>query len=77
MFRRSRVTKMYQNGVELLLISYILGHSFIETTKIYAIASLDMLRTTMEAVETPELLKKKTLWKECCEEDITKLCGLR
>lgn len=77
MFRRSRVTKMYQNGVELPLISCILGHSSIETTKVYAIASLEMLRTAMEAVETPEQMREKPLWKECSEEEMAKLCGLR
>ena len=77
MFRRSRVTKMYQNGVELPLISCILGHSSIETTKVYAIASLEMLWTAMEAVETPEQMREKPLWKECSEEEMAKLCGLR
>ena len=77
MFRRTRATQLYQNGVELALISRILGHSSIETTKVYATASLEMLRTAMEAVETPEQLKAKPLWKECSEEEMAKLCGLR
>ena len=68
---------MYQNGVELPLISCILGHSSIETTKVYAIVSLEMLRTAMEAVETPEQMREKPLWKECSEEEMAKLCGLR
>jgi site-specific recombinase XerD len=77
MFRRTRATQMYRNGVELALISCLLGHSCIETTKVYATASLEMLRTAMEAVETPEQLKEKPLWKECSEEEMAKLCGLR
>lgn len=36
MFRRTRATDLYQNGVELELISRILGHSSTETTKEYA-----------------------------------------
>ena len=46
-------------------------------TKVYAIASLEMLRTAMEAVETPEQMREKPLWKECSEEEMAKLCGLR
>jgi site-specific recombinase XerD len=37
MFRRTRATNLYQNGVELELVSRILGHSSTETTKIYLI----------------------------------------
>jgi hypothetical protein len=77
LFRKTRATQMYRNGVELALISCLLGHSCIETTKVYATASLEMLRTAMEAAETPEQLKEKALWKECSEEEMAKLCGLR
>ena len=77
MFRRTRATNLYQNGVELALISRILGHSSIETTKIYATPSMEMLRTAIESVETPEQSKEKPLWKNCSEEEIAKLCGLR
>lgn len=77
MFRRTRATNLYQNGVELALLSRILGHSSIETTRIYAIPSMEMLRTAIESVETPEQSKEKPLWKNCREEEIAKLCGLR
>jgi len=68
---------LYQSGVELALISRILGHSSIETSKIYAIPSMDMMRKAMESVETPEQQNVKPLWKSCSEEDLAKLCGLR
>jgi len=77
MFRRSRATMLYQNGVELALLSKILGHSSIETTKIYASPSMEMLRKAMESVETPVQLNEKPLWESCSEEDLAKLCGLR
>lgn len=77
MFRRTRATNLYQNGVELALISRILGHSSIETTKIYATPSMEMLRMAIESVETPEQVKEKPLWKNCSELEIAKLCGLR
>ena len=77
MFRRTRATDLYQNGVELALISRILGHSSIETTKIYATPSMEMLRTAIESVEMPEQSKVKPLWKNCSEEEMAKLCGVR
>jgi site-specific recombinase XerD len=77
MFRRTRATNLYQNGVELALISRILGHSSIETTKIYATPSMEMLREAIESVETPEQQNEKPLWKNCSEEEMAKLCGLR
>jgi integrase/recombinase XerD len=77
MFRRTRATDLYQHGVELALISRILGHSSIETTKIYATPSMEMLRKAIESVATPEQAQEKPLWEKCREEDMAKLCGLR
>ena len=77
MFRRTRATNLYQNGVELELVSRILGHSSTETTKVYAKPSLEMLRKAIESVETPELANEQPFWTECSEEEMAKLCGLR
>lgn len=77
MFRRTRATSLYQSGVELALISRILGHSSIETTKNYATPSMEMLRKAIESVELPEQAQEKPLWESCSEEDMAKLCGLR
>jgi integrase/recombinase XerD len=77
MFRRTRATNLYQNGVELELVSRILGHSSTETTKVYAKPSLEMLRKAIESVETPEQANEKPLWTGCNEEELAKLCGLR
>ncbi|WP_041720344.1 tyrosine-type recombinase/integrase [Alkaliphilus metalliredigens] len=77
MLRRTRATDLYQNGVELALVSKILGHASIETTKIYAKPSMEMIRQALESVETPKQATEKPLWKECSEEELAKLCGLR
>ncbi|HCS74291.1 MAG TPA: integrase [Clostridiales bacterium] len=77
MFRRTRVTDLYQNGVELELVSRILGHSSTETTKVYAKPSLEMLRKAIESVETPEQANEEPLWTSCNEEEMAMLCGLR
>jgi site-specific recombinase XerD len=77
MFRRTRATNLYQSGVELALISRILGHASIETSKDYATPSMEMLRNAIESVETPEQLKEMPLWESCSEDDLATLCGLR
>ena len=77
MFRRTRATQLYQSGVELALISRILGHSCIETTRIYATPSMTMLREAMESVKASGHENNKPLWTSCSEEDLAKLCGLR
>jgi hypothetical protein len=65
---------MYRDGAELELISRILGHSSTETTKIYAIPSVKMMRNVMETGkpatdETPQ-------WPDE-EEELARQCGLR
>ena len=75
MLRRSRATHLYRNGVELELVSRILGHSSTETTRIYATPSLEMIRKAMESVETPDT-EETPLWLGN-EEEMARLCGLR
>jgi site-specific recombinase XerD len=77
MFRRTRATNLYQNGVELELVSRILGHSSTDTTKIYAKPSIEMLRDAIESVKIPEKAIEDPLWTSSSEEEMAKLCGLR
>jgi len=76
MFRRSKATALYQNGTPLPLVSSFLGHAQLETTRVYARPSIEMLRTAIESVETPEQRLEKPLWKGK-EEELAKMCGLR
>lgn len=76
MLRRTRATNLYQNGVELALISRILGHAFLDTTRVYAKPSLTMMREAMDSVEAPQTRDEKPLWVGS-EEEMAKLCGLR
>ena len=76
MFRRTRATQLYQNGVELPLISRLLGHARLETTQIYASPSLQMLRDVITSVETPELKAERPIWEDN-ETMLLKLSGLR
>ena len=74
MLRRTRATNLYQDGTELELVSRILGHSSTETTRIYAVPSVDMMRKVMESdnLESDE----KPLWTDD-EAEIARICGLR
>lgn len=72
MFRRSRATHLYQDGIPLELISRMLGHSQIDTTKVYATPSIKMLR---EAVESDEHMSIEPDWDD--EDEVALMFGLR
>jgi len=76
MFRRTRATELYQSGVSLELIARMLGHKEIETSKIYAKPSVEMLREAIKSVEEPGLVEEGPLWSGS-EEELVKLYGLR
>lgn len=76
MFRRTRATQLYQNGVGLPLVSRLLGHADMETTRMYARPSLKMLRDAIESVETSTVKAAKPIW-EGDEAIMAKLHGLR
>ncbi len=76
MFRRTRATQLYRNGVDLPLVSRLLGHARLETTQIYASPSLKMLRDAITSVETPEQKAERPIW-EGNETMFMKLSGLR
>lgn len=74
MLRRTRACGLYQNGVELELVSRIMGHTSTQTTRIYASPSIEMLKEAMEnnsvyVSETAEWLDD--------EEELARICGIR
>lgn len=74
MFRRSRATGLYQDGVPLEMVAAILGHSSSETTKIYAIPSVEQMREAFSKGFTDERETEK-IW-EGKESEIRRLFGL-
>lgn len=74
MLRRTRACGLYQNGVELELVSRILGHTSTQTTRIYASPSIEMLKKAMEnnSVDVSETAE----WLDD-EEELAKICGIR
>ncbi len=75
MFRRTRATNLYQNGVELELVSRILGHTSTQTTRIYATPSMEMLNKAMGAT-TAGIPEEEELWLND-ESELARLCGIR
>jgi site-specific recombinase XerD len=76
MLRRTRATNLYQDGIAIELVSTILGHAQVDTTKLhYAKPSLAQMRESMEAVPTP-VADEKPLWIGS-EDEMARACGLR
>lgn len=78
MFRRSRASGLYRDGVDISLIAKILGHSSIETTKDhYAFPSLEQKKAAMEkgSVYDPDT-QQEQLWPDD-EDELAIICGLR
>jgi site-specific recombinase XerD len=76
LFRAERATHLYRDGVDSIMISKILGHSSVETTKIYALPSMDQMREAMNKVDMPTDAAEKPLW-EGDEDEMARLCGLK
>ena len=75
MFRRTRATNLYQNDIELELVSRIMGHSSTQTTRIYAKPSLEMIKNAMNK-SNPNLNAEPQLWPDD-EDEFARICGLR
>ncbi len=76
MFRRSRATNLYQSGMALEQVSSLLGHSHLETTRIYAKASIAQIRENMEKATPQKDLEAEPIWKGKTK-DLSKMYGLR
>lgn len=74
MLRRTRACGLYQNGVELELVSRILGHTSTQTTRIYASPSIEMLKAAME--NTGDEISETAEWLDD-EEELARICGIR
>jgi len=81
LFRHSRAMHLYQNGLDLTLISQWLGHSQLETTLIYAHADTELKRRAIErAIPNDKTLAKHLnadRFQISEEETLKALCGLR
>lgn len=80
LFRHSLAMLLYQNGMDLTLVSQWLGHSNLETTLIYAHADTELKRRAMEKATPEDSPLKKHLnskrYKVSDEEMLKCLVGL-
>ena len=81
LLRHSRAMHLYQEGMDLTLVSQWLGHSQLETTQIYAHADTEHKRKAIEAA-TPQdnpLYSKlnSARYTVTDEETLKKLTGLK
>lgn len=76
MIRRSRATGLYRDGVPLELISAALGHAQIETTKIYAIPSVEQMREALKRGKVDVDAPADKLWVGKLDE-MRKMFGLK
>ncbi|NLB42468.1 MAG: tyrosine-type recombinase/integrase [Clostridiales bacterium] len=74
MLRRTRATGLYRDGVPLEMISAILGHSSSETTKTYAIPSVEQMREALKKGQEENQITEK-LW-EGKDDEIRRMFGL-
>lgn len=72
--RRSRAPGLYRDGVPLELVSAILGHASSETTKIYAIPSVEQMREAPSKGQ-PDEAENEKIW-EGKEAEIRRSFGL-
>jgi integrase/recombinase XerD len=80
LFRHTRAMHLYMAGVPLPLVAEWLGHSNLETTQIYAQATVDMKRKAAEKLANDEksVFKNNVTFKYADDEDILKkLSGLK
>lgn len=80
LFRHTRAMHLYMAGVPLPLIAEWLGHSKLETTRIYAIATTEMKREAVEKLGLDErsVFKDDVPFKYADNDEMLKyLCGLK
>lgn len=81
LFRHSRAMHLYQEGMDLTLVSQWLGHSQLETTQIYAHADTEHTRKAIAAATPPDnpLYSKlnSSRYTVTDDETLKKLTGLR
>jgi site-specific recombinase XerD len=81
MFRHSRAMHLYQNGMDLTLVSQWLGHLNLETTQVYAHADTEHKRAAIAAATPPDTPLYSKLNPERFtvndEEILKRLVGLR
>ena len=78
LLRAERATNLYQEGVDPLMIATFLDHEQIETTRIYALPSIDKMREAMEKVQPAPTANTDDIAPIANDEEaMARLCGLK
>ncbi len=77
MLRHTRAIHLYRAGMPLPLLSEFLGHSSLETTRIYAYADTEMKRQAIEKASLGILSDEPLIWDLADDDTLRKLAGLR
>lgn len=75
MLRHSRAMNLYRSGMPLVLISEFLGHSDVNTTRIYAWADTEMKRQAIKKVSSESNASVSAIWHDD-ESMIKRLYGI-
>lgn len=75
LLRHSRAMFLYRNGMPLVLLAEFLGHSDVNTTRIYAWADTEMKRDAISKISDESELNTKPIWVND-EDMIKRLYGL-
>lgn len=76
--RHTRAIHLYRNGMPLALLSDFLGHTSLETTRVYAYADTEMKRNAIKK-SVPPILEgdDEPVWDISDEETLRRLAGLK
>jgi site-specific recombinase XerD len=76
LFRSYRATQLYQDGVPLDVVSRLLGHENLETTRLYAKPSKEALKKAINSIEPKTKMSQIKKWKNK-EDKLAHFYGIR
>ena len=75
-FRHAKASHWLEDGMNIVQISFLLGHAQLETTMIYLDITTEQEAKAMATLESENDKKVSAKWKKTCN-SITALCGLK
>jgi len=74
-FRHAKATHWLEDGINIVQISFLLGHENVETTMKYLDITLDSERKALQTLETESERKIKPKWKSA-NKSLKSFCGI-
>jgi len=76
-FRHAKASHWLEDGMNIVQISFLLGHSSIETTMVYLDITTDAELKAMATLEDENDSKVAKKWKTSSHKDLSTFCGLK